>query len=63
MSSCDTPCPAPWYAAVAFLPVLLRGFAWFVARPAPLAVQALGKSELVYAAIFGVSLVIGMRVP
>jgi hypothetical protein len=53
----------PWYAAAAFLPVLLRGFAWFIARPAPLAVHALGKSELVYAAIFGVCLVIGMRVP
>jgi hypothetical protein len=53
----------PWYAAVAFLPILLRGFAWFVAKPAPLAVHALGKSELLYAAIFGVCLVIGMRVP
>jgi hypothetical protein len=53
----------PWYAALAFLPVLLRGFAWFLAAPAPLAVHALGKSELIYAAIFGVCLVIGMRVP
>jgi len=53
----------PWYAAIAFLPILIRGFAWFAARPAPLAVHALGKSELIYAAVFGVCLVIGMRVP
>jgi hypothetical protein len=53
----------PWYAAIAFLPVLIRGFAWFAAKPAPLAVHALGKSELLYAAIFGLCLVIGIRVP
>jgi hypothetical protein len=53
----------PWYAAVAFAPVLIRGFAWFAAKPAPLAVQTLGKTELLYAAIFGVCLAFGMRVP
>jgi hypothetical protein len=50
-----------WSAAAAFLPVLFRGFAWFVKEPEPLAIQALGKKELVYAAIFGVSLVVGMQ--
>jgi hypothetical protein len=35
-----------WYAAMAFLPVLIRGFAWFGAKPKPLAVHSLGKSEL-----------------
>ena len=53
----------PWYVAIAFLPVLIRGFAWFASKPAPLAVHALGKSELLYAAIFGVCLAIGIRVP
>jgi len=50
-----------WFAAVAFLPVLIRGFAWFAAEPEPLAIHALGKSELVHACIFGLQLVIGMR--
>lgn len=51
----------PWYAAAAFLPVLFRGFAWFAAKPAPLAIHALGKSELAYACVFGVLLIIGIR--
>ena len=50
-----------WYAAVAFLPVLMRGFAWFAGAPKPLAVHALGKSELLYACVFGVLLVAGIR--
>jgi len=50
----------PWYGALAFLPILWRGFAWFMAEPRPLAIQALGKSELVYACFFGVLLVLGM---
>jgi YwiC-like protein len=52
-----------WYAAAAFLPVLFRGFAWFPARSEVLAIQALGKSELVYACAFGVVLVLGMHQP
>ena len=52
-----------WSAAVAFLPVLLRGFAWFAARFEALTIQALGKSELAYACAFGVLLVLGMRLP
>jgi len=52
-----------WYAAVAFLPVLLRGFAWFAGSSKALAIQALGKSELVYACAFGVLLVLGMHLP
>jgi len=51
----------PWLAAVAFLPLLYRGFAWFVRQPAPLTVRALGWSELSYAIVFGVLLVCGMR--
>ena len=52
-----------WYAAVAFVPVLLRGFAWFLVEPEPLAIQAVGKRELVYACAFGVLLVLGMQLP
>ena len=48
----------PWYGAVAFLPVLFRGFAWFTAEPQPLAISALGKSELAYACLFGLLLVL-----
>jgi len=51
----------PWWAALAFLPILIRGFAWFISAPAPLAIHALGRSELLYACLFGILLVIGMR--
>jgi len=51
----------PWYGALAFLPLLYRGFAWFARKSAPLAVRALGWSELAYAVGFGVLLVWGVR--
>jgi hypothetical protein len=50
-----------WPAAMAFLPVLFRGFAWFALPPKPLVIHALGKSELAHACLFGVLLVIGMQ--
>jgi hypothetical protein len=50
-----------WYAAVAFLPALIRGFAWFARRSRPLAVRALGWSELGLAAGFGILLVFGLH--
>jgi hypothetical protein len=50
-----------WYATLAFMPVLVRGFAWFASPPEPLAIQALGRRELFYACIFGLLLVIGMQ--
>jgi hypothetical protein len=53
---------SPWYAALAFLPIRSRGFAWFAAEPRPLAIHALGKSELFYACMFGILLVIGMSI-
>jgi hypothetical protein len=46
---------------LAFLPLLYRGFAWFAHKSAPLAVSALGWSELCYAIGFGVLLVWGVR--
>ena len=52
----------PWYAAAAFLPILYRGFAWFLSGAQPLAIHALGKRELLYACIFGVLLVAGLAV-
>jgi len=52
-----------WYAAMAFLPVLFRGFAWFVSESNPLAIRALGKRELMHAGGFGVLLVLGFRLP
>jgi hypothetical protein len=52
----------PWYGAIAFLPILYRGFAWFGVKPEPLAVRTLGKSELAYACLFGLVLVLGVAV-
>jgi len=51
------------YAALAFVPILARGFAWFLAKPRPLAIYALGKSELAYASAFGVLLVLAFALP
>jgi hypothetical protein len=50
-----------WPAAMAFLPVLARGFAWFAAPPKPLVIHALGKSELAHACVFGLLLVVGTQ--
>ena len=49
----------PWLGAAAFLPILFRGFAWYVRKPRPLVIHALGKSELAYACTFGVLLILG----
>ena len=43
--------------ALAFLPSLGRGFAWFLANPQPLAIRTLGLLEVAHAAAFGVLLV------
>jgi hypothetical protein len=50
----------PWYGALAFLPLLYRGFAWFSRKSGPLVVRVLGWSELCYAIAFGVLLVWGV---
>ncbi|HWR51745.1 MAG TPA: YwiC-like family protein [Bryobacteraceae bacterium] len=49
------------YTALAFAPVLLRGFAWFATKPRPLRIRALGVSELIHNAVFGVLLVVGLE--
>jgi hypothetical protein len=50
-----------WWAVAAFTPLLVRGFAWYVAPPKTLAIHALGKQELFHAIAFGVLLVVGFQ--
>jgi len=47
----------PWMACLAYLPLLVRGTAWFVEPPAPLAIRRLGFTELAHAVAFGVLLI------
>lgn len=47
----------PWAACLAYLPLLIRGTAWFVEDPAPLAIRRLGFTELAHAIAFGVLLI------
>jgi hypothetical protein len=42
----------PWLVLVAFIPLLLRGFYYFVQKPAPLKVRRLGWNELAQAIVF-----------
>jgi hypothetical protein len=46
----------PRFTLLAYVPALVRGFAWYVERPKPLDVHKLGFSELKQALIFGVLL-------
>lgn len=50
-----------WYMALAFVPALVRGFAWFVSNGGPLAVRRLGWTELALAASFGMLLAAGFH--
>jgi hypothetical protein len=52
----------PWLAALAFVPLFLRGFAWFFRRPEPLAVHKLGRDELTHAIVFGLLMIVGFAV-
>jgi len=52
----------PGIAAFAFVPLLLRGFAWFFSNPEPLAVHKLGKDELTHAIVFGALTIVGFIV-
>jgi len=51
----------PVLAALAFLPLLLRGTAWFLERQKPLMVRRLGWTELAHSVIFGIWLVAGFH--
>ncbi|MFB3920975.1 MAG: YwiC-like family protein [Terriglobia bacterium] len=51
----------PGAAALAFAPSLIRGFLWFLRRPAPLEIYRLGYGELANALIFGVLFILGFQ--
>jgi hypothetical protein len=53
--------PVPALAALAFLPLLIRGSAWFFERQKPLMVRRLGWTELAHSVIFGIWLVAGFH--
>jgi hypothetical protein len=50
----------PGLVFVAFLPVFIRGMAWFLRPPQPLQLHRLGMSELAHAIAFGTLLVISL---
>lgn len=49
----------PALAVFAFIPVLVRGFWWFLPGQKPLAVKRLGWTELAHAISFGLLLIVG----
>ena len=49
----------PGLAALAFVPVLLRGVYWFLEGEKPLVIHRLGFTELAHALAFGVLLILG----
>jgi hypothetical protein len=51
----------PRLLLIAFVPVLLRGFLWFVRKPQPIVVRRLGWTELAHALVFGVLLTASFR--
>lgn len=51
----------PGFAALAFLPILIRGAAWFFEGQRSLVVRRLGWTELAHAVIFGVWFVVGFH--
>jgi hypothetical protein len=53
----------PGLILIAFGPLFLRGFAWFLESPRPLQVHRLGISELLYAIVFGMLFVAGFHHP
>ena len=51
----------PALAGLAFLPLLLRGTAWFFERKKPLIVRRIGWTELAHSIIFGIGLIAGFH--
>jgi len=49
-----------WLSALAFLPALWRGFAWFVSPFEPLVVRSLGKRELAHGIAFCMLLILAV---
>jgi hypothetical protein len=52
----------PKFTLLAYVPVLVRGFLWYVEHPKPLDVHKLGFSELKHALVFGVLLCVAFLV-
>jgi hypothetical protein len=53
----------PLFAAVAFLPIVIRGVVWVFQKPEALDVQWLGVTELLHAITFGVLLITSFYLP
>ena len=53
----------PGLILMAFAPLFVRGFAWFLESPRPLQVRRLGVSELLYAIVFGIFFIAGFHHP
>jgi hypothetical protein len=53
----------PGLILVAFGPLFVRGFTWFLESPQPLRVHRLGASELLYAIVFGMFFIAGYHHP
>ena len=51
----------PGLAALAFVPVLLRGLYWFLVGERPLVIHRLGLTELTHALVFGVLLILSFQ--
>jgi len=51
----------PGLAALAFVPVLIRGLRWFFQSNAPLAIHRLGFTELAHALAFGALFILGFQ--
>jgi hypothetical protein len=51
----------PGFAALAFVPVLLRGLYWFFEGEKPLVIHRLGFTELAHALVFGILLIISFQ--
>jgi hypothetical protein len=51
----------PGFAALAFVPVLLRGLYWFFEGEKPLVIHRLGFTELAHALAFGVLLILSFK--
>lgn len=51
----------PSLVLLAFLPVFIRGVAWFFSSPQPLILHRLGMTELAHAVAFGSLLIVGLR--
>ncbi len=49
----------PTLAWIAFVPILLRGFGWFVRKPQPMVIRRLGWTEFAHALLFGALLTAG----